>query len=68
MGSNKNNVSNTFKASNIPMTLVTEKPETKEEKASANPLSRSSTTIAFMTGPNKGQYFEMPTTGVVVLG
>ena len=50
------------------MTLVTEKPETEEKKSKANPLSRSSTTIAVMTGPNKGQYFEMPTTGVVTLG
>ena len=50
------------------MTLVTEQSESEEKKTTAHPLSRSSTTIAVMAGPNKGQYFEMPTTGVVTLG
>ena len=50
------------------MTLVTENPGTADQKTTADPLSRTSVTIAIMTGPNKGQYFEMPTSGVVTLG
>ena len=50
------------------MTLVTEQSDTEEKSPTENPLARNSTTIAIMAGPNKGQYFEMPASGVVTLG
>ena len=50
------------------MSLVKENSATDDNKSAANPLSRSVTNIAILAGPNKGQYFEMPTTGVVTLG